>query len=87
MKENTREMYLVLFEGMAKGEYGTMVSLLGVYDTRAKAEEALKTLPEEVKARQWGLQIKKVILNDTLAVTKDFIGNYATEIKCGSYIE
>lgn len=87
MKENMKEMYLVLFNGLAPGEYGVKMSLLGVYDTREKADESLKTLPEEIRTRENRYEIKKVVLNSTLAVTKDPLGNYKTEIECGSYIE
>lgn len=86
MKENMKEMYLVLFNGLAPGEYGVKMSLLGVYDTREKADESLKNLPEEIKARK-RYRIEKVVLNSTLAVTKDPLGNHKTEIECGSYIE
>lgn len=82
-----KEVYLVLFDGVSEGEYGTMVSLLGVYDSQKKAEKALNTLPEELRARKWSYEIKKTVLNDTLDVIRDPYGNYKTSIECGHYLE
>lgn len=82
-----KEVYLVLFDGVSEDEYGTMVSLLGVYDSQEKAEKALNTLPEELRAQKWNCEIKKAVLNDTLKVTRDSYGNYKTSIECGHYLE
>lgn len=82
-----KEVYLVLFDGVHEDEYGTMVSLLGVYDSQEKAEKALNALPEELRAREWSYKIKKTVLNNTLDVIRDSYGNYETSIECGHYLE
>ncbi len=82
-----KEVYFVTFDGIREGEYGTMVSLLGIYDSQEKAEKALNALPEELRARKWSYEIKKTVLNNTLDVIRDPYGNYETSIKCVHYIE
>lgn len=82
------KVYLVCFNGLADYEYGVEIYLLGVYDTKAKAEEAVKTLPDEIKSAPDAEYVKIVEcdLNKTLEVGKSFWG-YDTSVYLGGYLE
>lgn len=82
------KVYLVRIDGLVDNDYGVDLYLLGVYDTRDKAEEAVKTLPDEIKSAPDAEYVKIVEcdLNKTLEVEKSFWG-YETDVYLGGYME
>ena len=84
------KVYLVIFDGYMDS-YGSYSYLLGAYDTKDKAEEAVKTLPVEVRdddeigdAR---VAIQEIEVNKTYEIKKDRWGVYSTEFPTGGYAE
>ena len=84
------KVYLVIFDGYMDS-YGSYSYLLGAYDTKDKAEEAVKTLPVEVRdddeigdAR---VAIQEIEVNKTYEIKKDRWGDYSTEFPTGGYAE
>ena len=82
------KVYLVRFDGLVANKFGVELYLLGVYDTRDKAEEAVKTLPDEIKSAPDAEYVKIVEcdLNKTLEVEKSF-WSYETDVYLGGYAE
>lgn len=84
------KVYLVIFDGYMD-DYGSYSYLLGAYDTKDKAEEAVKTLPVDIRdddvlgdAR---VAIQEIEVNKTYEIKKDRWGNYSTEWPTGGYAE
>lgn len=63
------KVYLVIFDGYMDG-YGSYSYLLGAYDTKDKAEEAVKTLPVEVRDDDWRVAIQEIEVNKTHEIKK-----------------
>lgn len=84
------KVYLVIFDGYMEG-YGSYSYLLGAYDTKDKAEEAVKTIPVEVRDDDhYGdvrVAIQEIEVNKTYEIKKDRWGNYETEFPTGGYAE
>lgn len=84
------KVYLVIFDGYME-EYGSYSYLLGAYDTKDKAEEAVKTLPLEVRDDDefgdYRVAIQEIEVNKTYEIKKTNGGNYSTEWPTGGYAE
>lgn len=84
------KVYLVIFDGYME-DYGSYSYLLGAYDAKDKAEEAVKTLPVEVRDDdELGdclVAIQEIEVNKTYEIKKDRWGNYSTEWPTGGYEE
>ena len=84
------KVYLVIFDGYME-DYGSYSYLLGTYDTKDKAEEAVKTLPLEVRGDDelddYRVAIEEIEVNKTYEIKKDDWGNYSTEFPTGGYAE
>ena len=81
------KVYLVIFDGYMEG-YGSYSYLLGAYDSKDKAKEAVKTIPVEVRdGGAWRIAIQEIEVNKTYKIKKDNWGNYETEFPTGGYAE
>ena len=84
------KVYLVIFDGYMD-DYGSYSYLLGAYDAKDKAEEAVKTLPVEVRDEEgygdYRVAIQEIEVNTTYEIKKDLWGNYSTEWPTGGYAE
>lgn len=84
------KVYLVIFDGYMD-DYGSYNYLLGAYDTKDKAEEAVKTLPVEVrdddKYCDGRVAIYEIEVNKTHEIKKDEWMGYSTEFPTGGYAE
>lgn len=84
------KVYLVIFDGYMD-DYGSYSYLLGAYDTKDKAEEAVKTVPVELRGEDgyWDYRvvIQEIEVNKTYEIKKDEWGNYSTEFPTGGYAE
>ena len=80
------KVYLVIFDGYMD-DYGSYSYLLGAYDTEDKAEEAVKTLPVEVRDDDWRVAIQEIEVNKTYEIKKADWGVYSTEFPTGGYAE
>ena len=80
------KVYLVIFDGYMD-DYGSYSYLLGAYDTKDKAEEAVKTIPVEVRDDDWRVAIQEIEVNKTYEIKKDRWGVYSTEFPTGGYAE
>ena len=84
------KVYLVIFDGYMD-DYGSYSYLLGAYDTKDKAEEAIKTIPLEVREDDsywdYRVAIQEIEVNKTYEIKKDEWGNYSTEWPTGGYAE
>lgn len=82
------KVYLVIFDGYME-DYGSYSYLLGAYDTKDKAEEAVKTLPVEVRDDEDCIRvaIQEIEVNKTYEIKKDCWENYSTEFPTGGYEE
>lgn len=80
------KVYLVIFDGYMD-DYGSYSYLLGAYDTKDKAEEAVKTLPVEVRDDDCRVAIQEIEVNKTHEIKKDEWFGYSTEFPTGGYAE
>lgn len=80
------KVYLVIFNGYME-DYGSYSYLLGAYDTKDKAEEAVKTLPADIRDDDWRVAIQEIEVNKTYRIEKDIWGDYSTEFQTGGYAE
>jgi hypothetical protein len=84
------KVYLVIFNGYME-DYGSYSYLLGAYDTKDKAEEAVKTLPADIRDDDefgdYRVAIHEIEINKTYEIQKDEWGDYSTEWPTGGYAE
>lgn len=80
------KVYLVIFDGYME-DYGSYSYLLGAYDTKDKAEEAVKALPVELRDDDLRVAIQEIEVNKTHKIKKDRWGDYSTEFPTGGYAE
>jgi hypothetical protein len=72
-------------------DYGSYSYLLGAYDTKDKAEEAVKNLPADIRDDDefgdYRVAIHEIEVNKTYKIKKDERGDYSTEFPTGGYAE
>lgn len=81
-----KKIYLVKFDGYTGG-YGSLISLLGIFDSEAKAKEAIENAAKEHPEIGRRATIEEVKLNKAYKILKDKWNGFSTEHILGGYIE
>jgi len=77
------KLYVLTVDGYTEG-YGSNIFLVGVFDSMEKAEEAQKSLDNEIRERA---SIDEVLLNENIPLTKDEWGSFHNIHYLGGYCE
>ena len=77
------KLYVLTVDGYTE-PYGSNICLVGVFDSLEKAEEAQKSLDDEIRERA---SIDEVLLNEDVPLTKDEWGNFHNIHLLGGYCE
>ena len=73
-------LYVVTADGY-KHSYGSYIYLIGVYDTREKAQKVCE------ENKDWEAEVKEITVNTTYPLTTDIFGDYSNDHCLGGYDE
>lgn len=71
-------LYVVTVDGI-KHSYGSWIYLIGVYDTKEKAQKVCD------ENKEWEADITEITVNATCPLTKDKYGDYSNGYLLGGY--
>lgn len=73
-----KTLYAVTADGI-KHSYGSSIYLIGVYDTKEKAQKVCD------ENKDWKADITEITVNETCPLTKDQYGDYSNGYFLGGY--
>lgn len=73
-----KTLYVVTADGI-KHSYGSSMYLIGVYDTKEKAQKVCD------ENKDWKADITEITVNETCPLTKDKYGDYSNGYFLGGY--